>query len=984
MPWAPPVAVIAASDRWLLGFSIAALLVVAGALIARRGAQAARDRAHGGGPARRGMRRRSGALVALGPAVGLVVARDFEVVMLVAVLGALALAVFGLATERQSAPQRATVVAASIAAAAAVAAGARFGPTGVVGIDVIATWAFIVVVTEAADGLGNSDGLACGVGLGAASGLFALAAFGSENTVACVAVGLGGACFGFLAFNTRPASLFIGRGGRLAIGYTLAVGALAARPAAGPAGPAGEFAVPVILLGMLGLDAGMVVVGRLRRGRALTTARSDHLVHRLAASGWSRAEASALLVVAQVALSIVALLAGRRVLPVWFAVAVAALILVALTVAASRERVDQRSPIRLPHGVRLGLLFVCLAIAAAVLPVVFVARDAADLMDRGRVASTRALTAARDGDAILASGSFRRAALTFARAGDKLDSPLLAGGLAVPGLAPNMRAARELADIGTDLARAGEDVTTAVKPEALEIIGGRVPLEEVRRITPKLEAGSDALSRALARLRVLDDPYLIAPIRDAVDKVERELSHADGEARRGVAAAEVGPALLGGDGTRHYLLVVQNNAESRATGGFIGNFGLMTAQDGKVSIGELERTATWNEALARAGRPPGDAPADYHARYDQFGPARTLQNVNLSPDFPSVAQLLMSLTPAAGLGPVDGVFAVDPFGLAALLQLTGPVNVEGWPTPIDASNAVDVTLNEAYAFFERTPERAEFLGDVAQAVVDEATSGSLGKPAQVARVLGGAAHEGHLILAFARPEEQKFAEDLGVSGRVAPVRSDAVAVTTSNSGANKIDFYLHRNVNYRVQLDPDVAHRRAVASGRLTVQLDNTAPDQGLPQIVIGPYRPELFQAGENRAYLSLYSPLALQGASLDGGPVAISSGVERGRNVYSLLASVPARATRMLTADLGGAVRLRPGGWYELDVGHQPTVEPDRLRVSIEVPEGWRIAEAPGLTRESARRVTSTTTQEEQRRVRVRVVPDSSPWDLWDRLQDG
>src|SRR5215211_8693592 len=105
MPWAPPVAVIAASDRWLLGFSIAALLVVVGAVIARRGAQTARERTHGGEPARRGMRRRSGALVALGPAVGLVVAPDFEVVMLVAVLGALALAVFGLATERQSAPQ---------------------------------------------------------------------------------------------------------------------------------------------------------------------------------------------------------------------------------------------------------------------------------------------------------------------------------------------------------------------------------------------------------------------------------------------------------------------------------------------------------------------------------------------------------------------------------------------------------------------------------------------------------------------------------------------------------------------------------------------------------------------------------------------------------------------------------------------------------------------------------------------------------------
>jgi UDP-N-acetylmuramyl pentapeptide phosphotransferase/UDP-N-acetylglucosamine-1-phosphate transferase len=984
MPWAPPFAVVAANNRWLLGFSIATLLVVAGAAVARRGAQAGRARAGRRGPAPRGLRRRSGALVAIGPVVGLVVAPDFEAVMVVAGLGAVALAVFGLVTERQESPQRVTFIWVSIAAAAAVAAGARFGPTGVVAIDVFAAWAFIVLVTEAADGLGNSDGLACGVGLGAAFGLFAWAAFGSEDTVASVAAGLGGACFAFLAFNSRPASLYIGKGGRLAIGYTLAVGALAARPAAEPSGPSGQLVVPVILLGVFLLDAAVVVVGRLRRRRSLLTASSDHLMHRLTASGWSRAEASAVLVVAQVVLSVVAVLVGRSVVPVWLGFAVAGVILGVLAVAGSRERVYRREPARLTGGVRLGLLFVCLAIAAAVLPVAFVAPDAANLMDRGREAATRGLSAARDGDAILASGSFRRAALTFGRAGDKLDSPWTSGGFAVPGLAPNMHAARELAHIGTDLARAGEDVTTAVKPEALEIIGGRVPLDEVRRITPKLEAGSQALSQALARIRAVDDPYLVSPVRDAIDKVTRELMHADGEARRGVAAAKLGPAILGGEGTRHYLLVVQNNAESRATGGFVGSFGLMTAQDGKVSIGELQRTAEWNNALARAGQPAGDAPPDYHSRYDQFGPSRTLQNVNLSPDFPSVAQMLMSLTPDAGLGSVDGIMAVDPFGLAALLELTGPVNVSGWPTPIDASNAVDVTLSEAYAFFERTPERAEFLGDVAQVVVDEATSGGLGRPAQVARVLGGAAHEGHLILSFTRPVEQQLAVELGVAGRVAPVRSDAVAVTTSNSGANKIDFYLQRNVNYRVQLDPDAGGRRALATGRLTVELNNQAPDQGLPQIVIGPYLPELYRAGENRAYLSMYSPLALQAGTLDGGPLSVTTGRERGRNVYSFVANVPARSTSILSADFAGAVRLERGGWYDLDVGHQPTVNPDRLRVSVEVPEGWRIAEAPRLHRESARRVTSTGTQLEQRRVRVRVVPASSAWDLWDRLQDG
>jgi hypothetical protein len=429
---------------------------------------------------------------------------------------------------------------------------------------------------------------------------------------------------------------------------------------------------------------------------------------------------------------------------------------------------------------------------------------------------------------------------------------------------------------------------------------------------------------------------------------------------------------------------VQNNAESRATGGFIGSFGVLTAENGKVTIGRLERTAAWNDAVNRSPDPTVDAPADYHTRYDQFDPARTLQNVNLSPDFPSVAGVLMSQTPQAGLGTVDGVLAVDPFGLAALLELTGPVTVQGWPTQIDASNAVDVTLRDAYAFFERTPERAEFLGDVAEGVVDQATSGTLGEPAKVARVLGGAAHNGHLILAFTRPAEQRLAEQLEVAGRVAPIRSDAVAVTSSNVAANKIDPYLQRVVNYRVQLDPDPSHRRARASARLTVQLDNTAPATGLPRIVIGPYIDGRFQAGENRAYVSLYSPLRLKAASIDGQPTDVSAQRERGRNAYSLLASVPARTVRSLNADLGGTVRLTRDGWYELDIGHQPTVRTDRLHVSIQVPDGWRIAEVQGLERLSSREADKTVKQDGPERVRVRVVRDVSPWDIWNRLDAG
>ena len=201
-------------------------------------------------------------------------------------------------------------------------------------------------------------------------------------------------------------------------------------------------------------------------------------------------------------------------------------------------------------------------LVAAVAPVALVANDAKNLMEAGREAASRGLAAARDGDTITASASFHEAALTFEQARDKLESTPIAGSVAVPFLAPNVRAARTLAEIGSDLGNAGESVTVAVDPQELQVIDGRLPLDVVERVTPVLRQGADTLSSARERLDdIRDDPYLAGPVREAVRKVHTQLARADREAQHAAAAAELAPALFGGKGTRRYLLVVQNNAE---------------------------------------------------------------------------------------------------------------------------------------------------------------------------------------------------------------------------------------------------------------------------------------------------------------------------------------------------------------------------------------------------------------------------------------
>jgi hypothetical protein len=683
-------------------------------------------------------------------------------------------------------------------------------------------------------------------------------------------------------------------------------------------------------------------------------------------------------------LALVTVFTARAVVPLWLGAALAVVALLVLAVEAGRAHLE-RTPARgMRARVKFGIVAVIAALVLAVAPAALAAKDAADLMQQGKDSAVRGLNAARDGDTITAQGAFDTAAREFRAAADKLGSPTVTPSLGVPFVAANVHAARTLAEIGTDLATTGESLAVAINPDSLDVIDGRLPIEEVAKIRPKLAAGAGALEDALVRVQgVRDDAYVVGPVHDAVVKLERQLARAAKEARHADDASKLAGALFGGAGTRHYLLIVTNNAESRATGGFTGSYSIITAENGKLTVGDIIRTGEWNAALRALPRVVWKAPRDYIRRYAPFHPETTLQNVNLSPDFPSITQVLLSLAPQAGVGPVDGVMSVDPAGLAALLQLTGPVTVADWPEPISADNVISITMRDAYAKYpDDTGDRVNLLSEVAKAAVDQATSGNLGKPSRIAKALGAAAHAGHIILGFAQPREQALAEELGVAMHMTKAPSDGIALTTSNAGGNKIDYYMQRDVDYRVTLTPNDDRTEAIAKAQFETTLTNTAPSTGLPQIVIGPFD-QRFVAGQSRNLVSLYSPLQFVDTGVDGNFQVVAPDREQHHNVVSVYADVFARSSKKVDANLQGKLALH-GGWYSLQVRHQPTINPDRVHVSVDVPEGWKIDKAPGMERPFSRRATSTFVQQKDRTFRVHIVRDVGTWDIWQRLQEG
>ena len=162
--------------------------------------------------------------------------------------------------------------------------------------------------------------------------------------------------------------------------------------------------------------------------------------------------------------------------------------------------------------------------------------------------------------------------------------------------------------------------------------------------------------------------WQIPPVVDGVERFASELADAEGSARTGALAAEVGPALLGADGEARYFVAFVTPSEARGTG-FLGSYGLLTATDGRLDLAEVGR----NKELNAAGPPVKDitGPPDYLARYSRFEPQSTWENVTFTPDGPTAAEVMAELYPQSGGTDVDGVLRIDPAGVARLLRVTG-------------------------------------------------------------------------------------------------------------------------------------------------------------------------------------------------------------------------------------------------------------------------------------------------------------------------
>jgi hypothetical protein len=440
---------------------------------------------------------------------------------------------------------------------------------------------------------------------------------------------------------------------------------------------------------------------------------------------------------------------------------------------------------------------------------------------------------------------------------------------------------------------------------------------------------------------------LVTPIDDKLSDLRTKVARAARDAETGIEATRVVPALLGANGqTKRYFVAFQTPAEQRASGGIIGNFAVISFTDGRLTLERSGRDHDLNSGGDGTRTLVG--PLDYVARYGRFNPQFTWQNVTMSPDWPSVAQVIEGLYPQSGGEPVDGAISVDPAALAAFLKLTGPVTVNGLDMPLTSQNAASFLLRDQYLAFGDLQSRVDVLGNAVDAVIHRIQNGDLPGAARIGKVLGPMVKQGRLKLQTVDASGEQFLTRIHASGALPPVRGDFAGLVTQNASGNKIELFLHRSLTYEPVVDAETGTVRAVA----TITLRNDAPTSGLPDYVIAGSGPNPTARGHYRGFVSFYTPLALQKAAVDGQPGTFDTATELGRNVISTFVDIESGGTATLRLELAGPVKMptvATARRYRLTVWHQSTIEPDQLVVRVAGAAGAGLQSAQGLAQQGS-----------------------------------
>ena len=271
-------------------------------------------------------------------------------------------------------------------------------------------------------------------------------------------------------------------------------------------------------------------------------------------------------------------------------------------------------------------------------------------------------------------------------------------------------------------------------------------------------------------------------------------------AKKGAASLiEIGKIIAGFESERTYLVLLQNDHELRPTGGFIGQYAIVTVENGEVKDFFTQDSGVLDTSAPRGVQVPR-APVAMKTYLNQN--FMFFRDSNWQPEFDrAAAQIaqIYALEQGRSADKIDGVIAIDTHVLVALLKYLGPVTVKD--VEFNEKNVVDALEYQVEVAYKeqgiKKENRKDILGDLGIKLQEKAAKVSPIRFPQMIKAAQKLADEKHIIMFDYDTGLQTWYKAQGWAG-VTEDLTDAhmVRVIDANLNGFKTDRVMKRGIEH--------------------------------------------------------------------------------------------------------------------------------------------------------------------------------------------
>lgn len=333
--------------------------------------------------------------------------------------------------------------------------------------------------------------------------------------------------------------------------------------------------------------------------------------------------------------------------------------------------------------------------------------------------------------------------------------------------------------------------------------------------------------------------------------------------------------ILGVDKPKNYLLLFQNDAELRPTGGFLTAYAILSVDQGKLSTSNSHDIYSLDNRFGNR-LPAPDPIKNYHKNVFNWH----LRDMNLSPDFKvSMDTFLENYDKIEDLSKLDGVIAVDTQVLVNLLEVLGPIGVSGFGN-FSAEN--DARCDCPQVFYELElyadqptaglrEERKGIIGPLMHSILLNAMGSPRKQWPLFMNVLFTNIAEKHLLLYFFDENIQTTVEALNASARLKDYDGDYLHVNDCNFAGAKSNMFIKQTLTQEIEVASD-----GTITKTLTIDYKNPAPPSNC-NLEAG----ELCLNGLYRDWVRVYVPKGSELMEIKGSEVEAKTYEDLNKTVF-------------------------------------------------------------------------------------------------------